>query len=136
MPTLVELPEGEPAPLAPLLADARYVNLVPGVEADDPRPAGPLSNMFGLRGPVVPLATWTPGEIGLQHGAGTGLVARLAAAGHPVPEEWYVVQDHPKRGLVLRTYGTDPLDTLRWLRDAVLVVCPLEITTAWRATVG
>ncbi len=136
MPTQIELPGGELAPLAPLLAGASYVNLVPGVGADDPRPAGPLSNLFGSRGPEVPLATWTPGEIGLQHGAGPGLVARMALVGHPVPQAWYVVQDHPKRGLVLRTYDTDALEVLGWLREVAELVCPLEITGPWRATVG
>ena len=66
----------------------------------------------GARGPTVPLATWTPGEIGIQHAAGQQVVRTLAERGVPVPEEWYVVSDHPKRGLVLRTYQTPPAEVL------------------------
>lgn len=135
---IIELPGGDITPLLAHLAGAVFVNLHPGVDPDEaPRPPSqrPLGNLFGNRGPVVPLATWTPGEIGLQHMAGPRFVRFLADKGVPVPEEWYVVTDHPRRGLVVRTYDAPPEDTLRWLVRAASVVCPLEIIGPWHAVV-
>ncbi|MGE3620289.1 MAG: hypothetical protein AB7L84_07495 [Acidimicrobiia bacterium] len=135
MATVIELPEGDVSDLLPLLDGATYVNLHPGVAAEPAPTSSPLGAMFGARGPAVPLATWTPGEIGLLHGTGPRLVRRLAQLGHPVPDHWYVVQDHPKRGLVVRTYDTDPRVVLGWLVRAAELVCPLEVVRAWRAEV-
>lgn len=132
---VVELPNGDIAPLLEHLDGAVFVNLRPGVESEPVAPQSPLGNLFGSRGPVVPLATWTPGEIGLQHTAGQRAVRFLASKGVPVPEEWYVVSDHPRRGLVLRTYQSSPEDTLRWLVRAATVTCPQEITGPWHAVV-
>lgn len=131
----MELPEGDIAPLLDQLEGAVFANLHPGVDADEVPPRSALTNLFGNRGPTVPLATWTPGEIGLQHMAGQRVVRFLADKGVPVPEEWYVVSDHPKRGLVLRTYQTPPVETLRWLVRAATVTCPLPIVGPWHAVV-
>ncbi len=76
---------------------------------------------------MVPLATWTPGEIGIQHMAGARFARFLADKGVPVPEEWYVVADHPRRGLVVRTYDAPEAEVLRWLVRAATVACPIEI---------
>ena len=134
---LIELPGGDVTPLLPRLAGAKYVNLRPGVEADDVPPSrGVLGGLFSSRGPVVPLATWTPGEIGLQHGVGQYVTRFLAEHGSPVPEEWYVVAEHPRRGLVVRTYQFPPEDTLPWLVRAATAVCPVDITGPWRAVVS
>ena len=132
---VVELPGGDIAPLLEHLEGAVFVNLRPELDAEPAPPQTPLRNLFGSRGPVVPLATWTPGEIGLQHVAGQRAVRFLAAKGVPVPEEWYVVSDHPRLGLVLRTYQASPEDTLRWLVRAATVCCPQEITGPWHAVV-
>jgi hypothetical protein len=112
-----------------------FVNLHPGVDADEVPPDSPWGGLFSNRGPLVPLATWTPGEIGLQHSAGTRAVRFLAGKGVAVPEEWYVVSDHPRRGLVLRTYQSPPEETLRWLVRAATAACPLPITGPWHALV-
>lgn len=132
---VVELPGGDITALLDHVDGAAYINLHPGVDAAEVPPASPLASLFGNRGPTVPLATWTPGEIGLQHMAGQRVVRFLADRGVPVPEEWYVVADHPKRGLVLRTYDAPPEDALRWLVRAATVTCPLDITGAWHALV-
>lgn len=133
---VVELPDGDVTPLLEHLDGAVFVNLHPGVDADEmPPPRSALGNLFGNRGPVVPLATWTPGEIGLQHMVGQRAVRFLADKGVVVPDEWYVVADHPKRGLVLRTYQAPPHEVLRWLMRAATVTCPLEITGPWHAVV-
>jgi hypothetical protein len=132
----VELPGGDVSSLVGRLDGASFVNLQPGVDDAEVPPPSVLGSWFSARGPVVPLATWTPEEIGVQHGAGPKALDRLADAGHPVPDSWRRVADHPKRGLVLRPPpGEDPAVVLRWLVRAAELLCPLEITGPWRATV-
>lgn len=135
MPDTALDPDGDITPLLDHLDRAAYVNLRPGVDADDVPPASGLGSLFGNRGAAVPLATWTPGEIGLQHGIGQRAAPALHDRGVPVPDEWYVVSDHPKRGLVLRTYQAPPAETLAWLVRAARALCPLPITGPWRAEV-
>lgn len=133
--TVIELPDGDVTPLLPHLEGARFVNLHPGVDADEVPPSGIFGGLFGNRGPIVPLATWTPGESGLQHGVGQRVQRFLEERGVPVPEAWYVVAEHPKRGLVVRTYDTPVEQVLTWLVRAATVACPLEITDPWVAVV-
>jgi hypothetical protein len=133
--TVIELPGGDVTPLLAHLEGAAYVNLHPGVDAEAVPPASPLGNLFGNRGPTVPLATWTPGEIGLQHMVGQRVTRFLAERGVAVPEEWYVVAEHPKRGLVVRTYQTPAAEVLAWLVRAATATCPLPITGPWHAVV-
>jgi hypothetical protein len=136
MPDLVlELPDGDVSLLLDHLDGAVFVNLSPGVDRDEAPTRSPLGQLFGNSGPMVPLATWTPGEIGLQHAAGQRVVRTLAERGCPVPETWYVVSDHPKRGLVLRTYDAPPAETLLWLARAALALCPLPVVGPWPAVV-
>lgn len=132
---VVELPDGDVAPLLEHVDTAVFINLHPGVDADEVPPRSLLGQVFGNRGPLVPLATWTREEIGLQHMVGQRAARWLADKGVPVPEEWYVVSDHPKRGLVLRPYGASPEDALRWLVRAATIMCPLEIVGPWHAVV-
>jgi hypothetical protein len=131
----LELPEGDVTLLLPHLDGAVFANLMPGVDEDEVPSRSMLGQVFGNSGPMVPLATWTPGEIGLQHAAGQRVVRTLEARGVPVPEEWYVVSDHPKRGLVLRTYDAPVEAVLAWLVRAATVLCPLPITGPWPAHV-
>lgn len=132
---VLELPDGDVSLLLDHLDGAVFANLSPGVDAEEVPPRSALGHLFGNRGPVVPLATWTPGEIGLQHAAGQQVVRTLAERDVAVPEEWYVVSDHPKRGLVLRTYAAPPTETLPWLARAALALCPLPVTGPWHAVV-
>jgi hypothetical protein len=134
---VLDLPGGDVTELlAQIDETAVFANLAPGVDWDDvPPPPMGLARLIGSTGPTVPLATWTPGEIGLQHPAGQRVVKTLAERGVPVPEEWYKVSDHPKRGLVLRTYQSPPSETLPWLVRAATVVCPMPIVGPWRAVV-
>ena len=132
---VLELPDGDVSLLLDHLEGAAFANLSPGVDHDQVPSTSPLGQLFGNRGPIVPLATWTPGEIGLQHAAGQRVVRTLAERGCAVPEEWYVVSDHPKRGLVLRTYASPPSETLPWLARAALALCPLPVTGPWAAVV-
>ncbi|MDP1819709.1 MAG: hypothetical protein Q8K58_07405 [Acidimicrobiales bacterium] len=131
----VELPGGDVDELLPLLDGAVFANLSPGVDTDEVPSRSGLGELFGNRGPVVPLATWTPGEIGLQHAAGQRTAKLLGERGCAVPEGWYVVSDHPKRGLVLRTYQAPSTETVPWLVQAATVLCPLPIVGPWVALV-
>lgn len=132
----VELPGGDPAPLLALLEGARFANITPGVDAPPGRPHSPISDLFRARGPEVPLGTWTPGELGLQHSTGTRALQRLADAGLPLPEGWRAVQDHPRQGLVVQpAAGTTPAEAIRWLLAAMERLNPLPVVGPWRATV-
>jgi hypothetical protein len=132
---LVELPDGDITPLLDHIDGAVFINISPGVDAGEVPPRSGLAHLIGNRGPTVPLATWTPGEIGIQHMAGQKVTRFLAERGCPVPEEWYVAVEHPKRGLVLQTYDAPPAEALRWLVEACRRLCPLEIHYPWQAVV-
>ena len=135
MEEVLELPDGDITPLLTHVDRAVYINIRPGVDEEAVPPRSALGNLFGNRGPTVPLATWTPGEIGLQHMAGQKVRDFLAERGVHVPDDWYVAAEHPKRGLVLRTYQTPVLEVLEWLVRAATVTCPLDITGPWHAVV-
>jgi len=135
MEELVELPEGDISPLLPFVERAAFINIRPGVDIELLPERGVLGQVLGNRGPTVPLATWTPGEIGLLHAIGQRARTYLAERGVDIPDEWYVASDHPKRGLVLKTYQTAPEVTLRWLVRAATVTCPLPIEGPWGAVV-
>jgi hypothetical protein len=132
---LLELPEGDIEPLLDHVEAAVFINISPGVDAQDVPPRSALAHLVGNRGPTVPFATWTPGEIGIQHMAGQRVSQFLAERGVPVPDDWYIADESPKRGLVLKTYQSPPGQTLRWLVDASRVLCPLEIVYPWQAVV-
>jgi len=126
----------EPADLGPVLdalGERGWVNLQPEVadieEADRPGSFG----IFSSRGPVVPFATWHRGErsAGIQHGTGPKVARRI-----DVPEGWRVMQDHPKRGLVVRVPPGVPDDeVLRWLLATGEQLCPAPLLGRWVAEV-
>ena len=109
-----------------------WVNLQPGVAEEDlPPPAGSLFGLFGGRGPMVPLCTWHRGErsAGLQHATGPKLARRI-----DVPRGWRIVQDHPRRGLVVRVPAdVADLEVLRWLVDVGGGLCVVPTTGQWLA---
>ena len=132
------------------LADrqAGWVNLQPGIDPEDAPPASPgLFGVFSGRGPIVPVATWTapaagrrgPPEaeqVGIQHPAGGRAAAVLAEGGLPVPDGWRVLQDHPRRGLVVAVpAGTRHEVVLDWLLRATARLSAVPVTGRWRATV-
>jgi hypothetical protein len=123
-----------------------WINLTPGLDVDvAPPQRSALVNLFGARGPDVPLATWTPpakgdreaSTVGIHHGQGPRIANHLAEAGFPVPDGWRLLQDHPKRGIVCAVPATTDeteLDALLdWLLRATGVLCPVPRTGEWRA---
>ena len=74
--------------------------------------------------------------MGLMHPTGAKAVPRLAEAGVSVPEEWMVVQDHPRRGLLVRTpVSVVEADVVTWSVRAGIALCRAEMTGRWRAVV-
>jgi hypothetical protein len=125
-------------------AEAGWLNLTPGLDMDVPPPErNPLASLFGARGPTVPLGTWTPphgrdpATAGIVHPEGPQAVRMLKERGAPVPAAWRVLQDHPKRGLVVAIAGgtgRDVLDrALVWLVAATGALCQWPRTGEWRA---
>ncbi|HZT67494.1 MAG TPA: hypothetical protein VFA11_17030 [Acidimicrobiales bacterium] len=122
-----------------------WINLTPHVGDEDPElPGDGLFGAFSARGPAVPLCTWVPARrrrerrgrqsLGVQHATGTRAAARLAGAGHPVPEGWRVTQDHPRRGLVVEVHADEPPErVLSWLIGAGEALCLPTPTGQWRA---
>jgi len=136
-------------------AHGGWINLRPQVhdeggaedapEATAVQPAG-LFSVFGGGGPPVPLCTWTPGEqrrrgvepasVGIQHAVGPKAARWLVEFGTPVPDGWAVVQDHPRRGLVVRPPADATSEVvLGWLLEAGDALCRLPLTGWWRAAV-
>ena len=124
-----------------------WVNLQPGIrEEDAPPPPTTLGLIFSSDVYEVPVCTWVAGHItrsglaadtvGVQHATGPRVAARLASLGVAVPEGWRWVQDHPRRGLVVRPgLGTLPADQLHWLLAAGTALSGVPLTGRWRALV-
>ena len=146
---MVDVVEGLWGEVTPFMAErtadrAGWVTLEPLFDSDEiPVPQASFLGIFSGRGPAVPDISWVPGErkrertlptsVGIRHGSGTRAASRLAAAGHPVPDGWRVVQDHPKRGLVLElAEDPPPEEVLDWSVGAARVLCDVPMTGRWR----
>ncbi len=125
----------EPDELVALMAvvhqqGSGWLNLLPLIADDTPVPATPsVFAVLSKRGPVVPLATWTPAvagkrptpvTIGVQHGVASALKSRLADSPARIPSEWRVLSDHPRRGLVIEVPdGTADRVVAEWLLTCI-----------------
>lgn len=125
-----------------------WVNFEPAVHVEDvPAEGSGVFSVFSGRGPVVPLATWTPASVsrrgrpspamlGLQHPAGAKAQPLLAERGRPVPAGWVVVQDHVRKGLVVHVPAdVGPGDALSWLLAAAAALSTIPLVGTWRASV-
>lgn len=116
--------------------------------ASDPV-ASPLG-IFGRRRPITLEGTWVPGRmgrngpdpasVGLEHPAGRFAVRQLRDGGSPVPEQWKVVNDNTRRGLVLSVPAGDDVEDdcehiLTWLLAAASVLAPAQVNGRWQAEV-
>jgi len=127
------------------LAGTGWINFDAGVDKDTPvPPRSLLGNVLAARGPDLPHCSWVPEpnaptSIGIQHASGTKAVARLAAAGMPLPAGWRMMQDHPRRGLVLAVPASsapDDLDELLvWLLRAGRELSTVPLNGFWLATI-
>ena len=128
-------------------AGSGWINLLPGIDDEEaPQPAAGLFAFFSGAAPPVSMATvMPPGRerrttegitVGLMHPTGAKAVSRLSDAGVPVPREWRVVQDHPRRGLLVRTpVSVVESDVVTWSVRAGAALCRAAMTGRWRAVV-
>jgi hypothetical protein len=126
-----------------------WVNIGPALTEEQyrqvPEPST-LGSWFSARGPVVPLATWTPSvagakprpvTVGIEHGAGPKAIEQLRDAGLPLPAGWRKLQDHAKRGIVVEVpASSDHRLVLAWLVKACWALCGIEIDDQWSAVVN
>jgi len=124
-----------------------WVNFHPDVRPEDePPPPSSLSVLLAGVTHPVPVGTWVAGKpargevgddsIGIQHAQGTRVLARLTAAGAGLPEGWRLVQDHPRRGLIVAPSpdaGHHAMVT--WLLEACAVLSAVRLTGSWHAEV-
>ena len=99
---------------------------------DEVSDESPLFGFLAARGPANPLATImapTTGkrqrstEVGIQHRAGTKAAVQLREESVFAPEGSRVVQDHPRRGLVVRWPENEQTATLvAWLFPAMRIL--------------
>jgi hypothetical protein len=139
-------PEPVVARMIDLAADrSGWLVIDPEVEAGDLAEAPQTGGIFSGRGPAVPELSWVPGRpgrrgtppisVGVRHATGPKLVDRLAGYGHPVPDDWDVIDDSPKRGLVARLPdAVDHGEVLAWLLRAGEAVTAVPLTGRWRAS--
>jgi hypothetical protein len=125
-----------------------WINFQPNIDPEDVSGSGfNLLSIFSARGPAIPLATWMPGlhtrkgeatppEIGIQHPAGSRAIPVLRTREIDLPDGWRPIQDHPKRGLVVRLpAAVSPNAILRWLLDAATALCAYPLPDSWLAAV-
>jgi hypothetical protein len=125
-----------------------WVNLHPHVRPEDePPPRTGLGTLL-LAGAVhdVPVCTWVAGKltrhgpqpdsVGVQHAGGTRVLTRLASAGLGLPDGWRLVQDHPRRGLVVAPSPAAPhTGVLTWLLEVGMALSVVRLTGEWQAQV-
>ncbi len=152
-PDRIEFPADEPAPVVAALEGlvvegGGWINLFPEVMEGDVERVTPsaVGLLFRAAGPPIPQGTiiaptrgrrgGKPGQIGLTHGVGTKVLPRLAASGIARPEGWSMVQDHVRRGVVLRVdEGFDAGLVVTWALRAATAMCPVPVTGGWLAEV-
>jgi hypothetical protein len=132
--------------MAQLGAGTGWVNLQPAFDQEEHPPDSSLFGVFSGRGPRAPICSWVPGErtrkgieyvaLGIQHGAGGKVAALLTERGVTVPEGWVVMQDNPRRGLVVAAPPREPNDVvLDWLLRVATALSLVPLTGSWRAVV-
>ena len=125
-----------------------WLNLHPGIRDEDapPQTSG-LAFLFASSVHDVPVCTWVagtvsrrgevgPDSLGVQHAAGTRIVARLPGMNLGLGQGWRWVQDNPRRGLVvLAPVGTPASVQLEWLLGVGAALSTVPLTGDWLATV-
>ncbi|HET6663442.1 MAG TPA: hypothetical protein VFG94_04260 [Acidimicrobiales bacterium] len=134
------------AVMAGLEATGGWLTLQPAFDAESAPPPRRGAGFFTARGPYIPVCNWVPGErtrqgiaytaLGIQHGAGGPVVALLDEREHTLAPGWEVIADHPARGLVVAIPPADDhARAVGWLLDAADLLCAVQLTGEWQATV-
>ncbi len=127
-------------------AEDGWVNLIPRIADNDERPTSlGFFTLFGGGTIGVTMCTWIPGShnrrgyikpsLGITHVTGRRVFAELHSLAVPIPETWFVEQDHPRRGLVLRVPSEEPHEqVLVWALRAVEALSTRRLGR-WRADI-
>jgi hypothetical protein len=144
-PKVVEFSRSEPGALADQLraiadrGDGKgWANLGPALSDEEygsvPHRSG-LGAWFSGRGPTVPMATWTPAQIGgnaqvgVAHGSGPNALPRLEDRGLVLPSSWTKKQDHAKHGIVAEVPAdVDYVTMIDWLIRAMSHLSAVVVT--------
>jgi hypothetical protein len=123
-----------------------WINLTPKIEGnEESKPLG-FFTLFGGGSTGVTMCTWIPKSddpsgrdqirLGITHNTGLRAVAQLQSVAFPIPENWGVEQDHPRRGLVLNVPSDEPNErVLAWAIGAGGSLSRAGRVGAWRAEV-
>lgn len=123
-----------------------WINLIPRITDEDERPTSlRFYTLFSGGSPGVTMGTWipesrnrrglVPASLGITHVTGRRAAAQLQSLGVPIPQNWFVEQDHPRRGLVLRIPPDETHDkVLEWALRAAGALQPGPIKK-WRGHV-
>jgi hypothetical protein len=124
-----------------------WINFRPKLNDRDQAPT-PLRFMtlFSGGGTGVTMCTWIPGShdrgepnparLGISHLVGRRVARGLATLDLAVPASWFVEQDHPRRGLVVRIPYDEPNEqVLDWAIRVVRALSAPPTPDAWRADV-
>ena len=104
-----------------------------------------IVRLFSGRGGKIPFGTFVPGDnrkasmgqVGLEHSAGPRGLQQLRDAGIVLPAGWRMRQDHGKRGIVCDVpRDEDPAVIVRWILDASLQLCEIDLTGWWTAVIS
>ncbi len=111
----------------------RWCNL--SFEVDEELAPEPDSVLFGFlaaRGPSSPLTTVMSArggkrphgpQLGIQHRAGPRCAEQLREASLELPDGWRVVQDHPRRGLVVALPDSTTVEEIAaWVLPAMHIL--------------
>ena len=120
-----------------------WFNIEPDVDQRSVHTGSIFWKAFSSRGPRIPQFTWTsatdrkgnfqPSEIGLTHPTGIAVLDRIKSFQINVPNEWQLIQDHPKRGIVFQlpaTYVSE--EVVMFATSVIPVVSPFEFAGSFK----
>jgi hypothetical protein len=128
-------------------AEDGWINVIPKINDNDEKPTSlGFLTLLGGGGPGVTMCTWVPAyhgrrglmrpSLGITHVTGHRVFADLHRLAVAIPETWFVEQDHPRRGLVLRISSDEPHEqVLEWALRALSALNSPQLIRAWRADV-
>ncbi len=120
-----------------------WFNIEPDVDERSIHTGSIFWKAFSSRGPRIPQFTWTsatdrkgnyqPSEIGLTHPTGIAVLERIKSFQINIPDEWRLIQDHPKRGIVFQlpaTYHSE--EVVMFATSVIPVVSPFEFAGSFK----
>lgn len=124
-----------------------WVNVFPRLGDGPEQPTSvKFMTLFGGGSIGVTMCTWIPAgsargsdarpTLGIAHMSFQRVAAQLPARSVPIPNGWFVEQDHPRRGLVVRIDGSGTeAEVLAWGLRAVDALSPPRTDNRWSADI-